>query len=53
MHNELSRWMVYFNDGICREYEATTLYALTNYFLYTPRLEYSYDDILDIELVTA
>ena len=53
MPNELSRWMVYFNDGICREYEATTLYALAEYFRYTPRLEYSYDDILDIELVTA
>lgn len=42
---------VYFKDKTIKDYQSTSLQTLYEYFLYTPRLDKSIDDIDHIELV--
>lgn len=42
---------VYFKDNTTKVYKSTSLQTLYEYFLYTPRLDVSIDDIDHIELV--
>lgn len=51
MTNTKYKFIVTFKDDTKREYYATSYATLYEYFLLTPRLDYSIDDIESVDLI--